>query len=97
MSHLDLLMSAVEERADDYTWPLGLLEKASEELQRLRLDVLVKQDAICDLRERLDSWQDSALAAERESCGDEKHCTCVGVLRHTIEELRAQLEAKEKP
>ena len=39
--------------------------------------------------EELKDWQDSAKSAARESCGDEVHCTCVGVLRKRIKDLEA--------
>jgi len=39
------------------------------------------------LRAELDNWRESARKAVEESCGDEVHCTCVGLLRKRIAEL----------
>jgi hypothetical protein len=36
------------------------------------------------LREELEDWRSSAKRAAGDECGDEKHCTCVGVLRASL-------------
>lgn len=44
------------------------------------------------LQAELKDWQDSASVAANESCGDEKHCTCVPLLREENEMLRKIVE-----
>ncbi len=39
MSRLDDLIEAVRDRADDYTWPLGIVDSASAELKEMRFEI----------------------------------------------------------
>jgi hypothetical protein len=46
------------------------------------LMVAEAREALVAMREELQDWRDSALRASAESCNaNEKHCTCVPVLR----------------
>ena len=40
---------------------------------------------VAGLMDELQDWRDSAARAAQEMCGDERHCTCVGVLRHEVQ------------
>ena len=42
--------------------------------------------------QELADWRSDATRAAGEQCGDEKHCTCVGVLRHKLAAIRAHLK-----
>lgn len=45
-------------------------------------------------KEELDDWRESAKRAAGEQCGDEKHCTCVGVLRKDLEAAKLVLTGR---
>ena len=43
-----------------------------------------REKEVAELRAEVNDWRDSAAKAMNENCGDEKHCTCVGPLRHQL-------------
>lgn len=58
-------------------------------------DNIASRDAaraeLAALRSELDDWRNSARMVSGEMCGDEKHCTCVPLLRNRIAKLEAAL------
>ena len=49
--------------------------------------------ALQEARDERDDWRESATRAAGESCGDERHCTCVGPLRKELRDAKAKLAA----
>ena len=49
-----------------------------------------------DWYDELQDWRDSARSAAGETCGDEVHCTCVGVLRKTNKDLKVEVVSLEE-
>jgi hypothetical protein len=65
-------------------------------LAALAREVVPEQQAEIErLREELADWREAAETAAGETCGDEKHCTCVPLLRMEIERLRAVIAGGE--
>lgn len=96
MSHLDDLLAYSASRVPATDFPRNLVADARDELSHLRMTLDAKERSVVDLREHLKDWQDAAIEAEREPCPNERHCTCVGLLRHEIAELRAKVAELEK-
>ena len=48
------------------------------------------------LRAKLEDWELGVAAVMGERCDDERHCTCVPVLRREIKRLRKRFEAAEE-
>lgn len=47
--------------------------------------------------DELDDWRESARKAIEEPCGDEKHCSCVGPMRHQlVRQAQRVVEADEE-
>lgn len=49
--------------------------------------------ALQEARDERDDWRESATRAAGESCGDERHCACVGPLRKELRDAKAKLAA----
>lgn len=49
-------------------------------------------DEIKRLETELDDWRECQRNAMREDCGDEKHCTCVPLLRKAAKDWEAEVE-----
>lgn len=47
---------------------------------------------VVELRAEINDWQQAAQKAALENCGDEKHCTCVGLLHHQLAGIKARIE-----
>ena len=63
-------------------------------LEALQRDLAARDATIAEMRERVKDYEDDYAAVVDEPCApDEKHCTCVPILRRRIKELTAA-EAK---
>ena len=49
------------------------------------------------LQSELQDWRDCAKHAAGEMCGDEKHCTCVPLLRKTIKDMKEWRDPVKDP
>ena len=47
---------------------------------------------VARLTAELTDWQESAKRAASEMCGDEKHCSCVPLLRRELAEANGQVD-----
>lgn len=66
----------------------------SAKLESLQRDLAARDVTIAEMRERVKDYEDDYAAVVDEPCApDEKHCTCVPILRRRIKELTAA-EAK---
>jgi len=66
-------------------------QKLKDAFMRLKIGFELIDDENQKLRERLNDWEDTVKAVMSEECdSDEKHCTCVPILREQIKKLRGQ-------
>lgn len=72
------------------------------EIAELQIRAQVAERACGELRAELEKmqaeladWKEAARIAAEEPCEDERHCTCVPLLRTTVTQRDAQLAAQE--
>lgn len=75
------------ERQDKIDAQDNVLRAINESLAGLEMPVGDRAVMIANVRKivaEVDDWRESARKAAEEPCGDEKHCPCVGLLRHMV-------------
>jgi uncharacterized small protein (DUF1192 family) len=90
----------IEKAIDEYNSRYASMEEISRMCDEDKIKLVdelatVKQE-LSEARKTIAEWADASVAAAGETCGDEKHCTCVPLLRQRIKEQAEELARVDK-